>query len=62
MRTPRIAKEHGALNSAEKARLVSVVEAGLKDVDAGRVYAHADVVREMRARFGGTGGRSRRRG
>lgn len=35
-----------------RARFVGAVQAGLTDADAGRVHHHADVVREMRARFG----------
>ncbi|MBI4700117.1 MAG: type II toxin-antitoxin system Phd/YefM family antitoxin [Deltaproteobacteria bacterium] len=39
----------------ERCRLVEAVEAGLADVEAGRVTAHEQVVAQMRGRFGGSG-------
>ncbi len=35
-----------------RARFVAAVQAGIEDAEAGRVHGHADVVREMKARFG----------
>jgi predicted transcriptional regulator len=35
----------------ERARFLAAVEEGLADADAGRGVPHAQVVREMRARF-----------
>jgi prevent-host-death family protein len=37
----------------ERYRFVNAVEQGLADADAGRVIPHAEVVAEMRRRFGG---------
>ncbi len=36
----------------ERDRFIHAVEQGLEDLEAGRASAHADVVAEMRARFG----------
>jgi predicted transcriptional regulator len=36
----------------EQARFVSAVNEGLADSDAGRVHAHTEVKKRMRARFG----------
>lgn len=36
----------------ERDRFINAVEQGLSDVDAGRVWPHADLVAEMRRRFG----------
>jgi prevent-host-death family protein len=36
----------------ERARFVAAAQEGLDDAEAGRVQAHADVVKEMKARFG----------
>ena len=58
MRTPHVAKKNSVSLTTASARLVSAVEAGLEDVAAGRVHTHAEVVREMRARFGVTRARS----
>jgi len=41
---------------AEQARFVTAVAGGLADADAGRVTSHADVVRRMAERFGGSPG------
>ena len=38
----------------ERYRFTKSVEAGLADVEAGRVTPHEEVVAEMRRRFGGT--------
>jgi prevent-host-death family protein len=37
----------------EQARFVSAVNEGLADAEAGRVHSHAEVVKRMKARFGG---------
>lgn len=38
-------------DDAERERFIAAVEAGLADVEAGRVYSHAQVQAEMRKRF-----------
>jgi prevent-host-death family protein len=37
----------------ERARFISAIEAGLADAKAGRTIAHADLVAEVQARYGG---------
>ena len=37
----------------EQARFAAAVSEGLADAEAGRVHAHADVVKRMRSRLGG---------
>ena len=37
----------------EQARFVGAVNEGLADSEAGRVHAHAEIVKRMKARFGG---------
>jgi prevent-host-death family protein len=37
----------------EQARFVTAVNEGFADAEAGRVHTHADVVKRMKARFGG---------
>jgi predicted transcriptional regulator len=38
-------------DDAQRERFIAAVEAGLADVEAGRVYSHAQVQAEMRKRF-----------
>ena len=37
----------------ERSRFVSAVAEGLADAEAGRLHSHAEVAKQLRARFGG---------